>query len=207
MPRTRRARPARGESSNPVHHQPQQQHHDNLNNDFLSYHYEQAYSHFINRPIITGRNVRLPSLYDALLVGKLDTMGWLPLTNLPNKIYPRIVRLFYVHLTASDQQNEPFSLTAYVKGKTITLTFRAFAQIIGVQTGDLQCYFQNESALERMFGDVTQIYTTICDNKFRGTNLLGRHLKPHLRILHRWIVENVNQKIGNNDIVSCFKVY
>ncbi|CAL5388822.1 unnamed protein product [Camellia sinensis] len=56
MPRTKRARPERGESSNPVHHQPQQQHHDNLNNDFLSYHYEQAYSHFINRPIITGRN-------------------------------------------------------------------------------------------------------------------------------------------------------
>ena len=170
MPRTKRTRPERGESSNTVQHQPQQQQHDNPNNDFLTYHHEQAYSHFINRPIVTGRNVRLPSQYDPLLVGKLDTMGWLPLTNLPNKVYPRIVRLFYVHLTAGDQQNEPFSLTSYVKGKIITLSLRTFAQIIRVETGDLQCYFQNESALEQMFGDVTQIYTTICDNQFSGTN-------------------------------------
>lgn len=72
-------------------------------------------------------------------------MGWLLLTNLPHKVYPRLVQLFYVHLTSADQQMEPFNLTSYVKGKAITLSPHTFAQIIGVETGDLQCYFQNEA--------------------------------------------------------------
>ena len=97
MPRTKRTRPERGESSNPVQRDPQQQHHDYTTNDFFTYHHEQAYSYFINRPIVMRRKVKLPSQYDPLLLGKLDTMGWLPLTNLPNKEYPCIVRLFYVH--------------------------------------------------------------------------------------------------------------
>lgn len=61
MPRTKRARPERGETSNPIQREPHQQHYDYPTNDFLTYHHEQAYSHFINRPIVTERKVKLPS--------------------------------------------------------------------------------------------------------------------------------------------------
>jgi len=98
-------------------------------------------TNFANRPIVTGKKVNLPSQYDPLLLGRLDTMGWLPLTNLPHKIYPRLVYLFYLHLTSAEGQVEQFSLTSYVKGEVITLNPRTFAQIIGVETVDLQCHF------------------------------------------------------------------
>ena len=164
MPRTKRARPERGETSNPVQRQPQQQHHRYPTVDFLTYHPEKAYSNFANRPIVTGRKVNLPSQYNPLLLGRLDTMGWLPLTNLPHKVYPRLVYLFSLHLTSAEEQVEPFSLTSYVKGKVITLNPYTFTQIIRVNTGDLQCYFQTETQLANIVDDLTEIYITICES-------------------------------------------
>ncbi|KAF5932765.1 hypothetical protein HYC85_028936 [Camellia sinensis] len=58
-----------------------------------------------------------------------------------------------------------------------------------------------------MVGDISEIYTTICENRFTNTNLQARHLKPHIRILHRWIVENVTPKKGHFDVVPFYNVY
>ncbi|KAL7264204.1 hypothetical protein ACSBR1_002205 [Camellia fascicularis] len=134
-------------------------------------------------------------------------MGWLLLTNLPQKVYPRPVYLFYLHLRPTEGAVGENSLTSYVKGKLITLNPHTLAQIIGVQSGNLQCHFQSEADLVNMVSDVSEVYTTICENQFTGTNLQVRHLKPHLRILHRWIVENVTPEKGHFDTVPFYNVY
>ncbi|CAL5350754.1 unnamed protein product [Camellia sinensis] len=132
---------------------------------------------------------------------KLETMGWLPLTNLLQKVYPRLVYLFYLHLRPTEEAIGENNLTSYVKSEVITLNPHTLAEIIGVQLGDLQSHFQSEADLVNMVGDVSEVYTTICENRFTGTNLQARHLKPHLRILHRWIVENVTAKKGHFDTI------
>ncbi|CAL5350709.1 unnamed protein product [Camellia sinensis] len=58
-----------------------------------------------------------------------------------------------------------------------------------------------------MVGDVSEVYNTICENQFTGTNLQAQHFKPHLHILHRWIVKNVTPKKGHFDVVPFYNVY
>ena len=129
--------------------------------------------------------VHLPSQYDPLLVARLETIGWLPLINLPQKVYPRLVYLFYVQLRPTNGEVGDNSLTSYVKGKIITLNSHTLAQIIGVQPGDLQIHFQSESDVVNIVGDISEVYTTICENRFTGSNLQARHLKPNLHIIHQ----------------------
>ncbi|CAL5368540.1 unnamed protein product [Camellia sinensis] len=99
MPRTKRARAQVGESSNPPRREEQQpQIQSYPTDDFLSESHALTFPNFSSRPIVTGRRVNLPSQYDALLISKLEAMGWINLINLPQKVYPRLVSLFYVHL-------------------------------------------------------------------------------------------------------------
>lgn len=74
-------------------------------------------------------------------MNKLETKGWLNLINLPQKVYPLLMYLFYVHLRPTEGQARKNSLTSYVKCKIITLNIHTLAQIIGVQPEDLQIHF------------------------------------------------------------------
>ncbi|CAL5374565.1 unnamed protein product [Camellia sinensis] len=56
-------------------------------------------------------------------------------------------------------------------------------------------------------GNITEVYFIICDSKFTESNLQAKHLKPHLRILHRYIIENVTPKGGHFDVVLVFNAY
>ncbi|CAL5405793.1 unnamed protein product [Camellia sinensis] len=62
MPRTKRAGPELGETSNPIQRQPQQQHDGYPTVDFLTYNHEQAYSTFANRLIVTWRKTLMKNL-------------------------------------------------------------------------------------------------------------------------------------------------
>ena len=94
-----------------------------------------------------------------------------------------------------------------MKGKGIQFDIPTLASIIGVEVGDENIHFQSEAELVDIVSNATDVYTTICENRFTGTSLSARHLKPHLRILHRWIVENVTPKKGHYDAVPYFKAY
>ncbi|CAL5323150.1 unnamed protein product [Camellia sinensis] len=134
-------------------------------------------------------------------------MGRLNLINIPQKVYPRLVALFYVHLRATQEQDGNFNLLSYVKGKGIQFDIPTLASIIGVELGDENIHFQTEAELANIVGNATDVYTTICQNRFTGTSLQARHLKPYLRILHQWIVENVTPKKGHHDAVPYFNAY
>ncbi|KAL7261605.1 hypothetical protein ACSBR1_000109 [Camellia fascicularis] len=204
MPRTKRARPEVGESSNPSQ-QPQIQSYPT--DDFLTESHALAFPNFYSRSIVTGRRVNLPSQYDALLISKLEAMGWQNLINLPQKVYPRLVALFYLHVRATQEEDGNFTLLSYVKRKGIQFDIPTLASIVGVELGDENIHFQTEAELANIVGNATDVFTTICRNRFTGTSLQARHLKPHLRILHRWIVENVTPKKGHHDAVPYFNAY
>ncbi|KAL7161253.1 hypothetical protein ACSBR2_041825 [Camellia fascicularis] len=134
-------------------------------------------------------------------------MGWLNVINLPQKLYPRLVSLFYVHLKTTDEEDGDFSIISNVKSKAIEFDIPTLARIIGVEQGDMHIYFHSESDLLDIVGNISEVYTTICERRFTGSNLQARHLKPHLRILHRFIVENATPKRGHFDIVPNFNAY
>lgn len=94
-----------------------------------------------------------------------------------------------------------------MKGKGIQFDIPTLASIVGVQLGDENIHFQTEGELANIVGNASDVFTTICRNRFTRTSLQARHLKPYLRILHRWIVENVTPKKGHHDAVPYFNVY
>ncbi|KAI7994487.1 hypothetical protein LOK49_LG11G02113 [Camellia lanceoleosa] len=208
MPRTKRARPQVGESSNPPRRQEQQpQNQSYPTDDFFSESHELAFPNFSRRPIVTRRRVNLPTQYDTLLVSKLEAMRWPNLINLPQKVYLRLLSLFYVHLRGTQEEDGNFILLSYVKGKGIQFDIPTLASIIGVEVGDENIHFQSEAELANIVGNAIDVYTTICENRFIGTSLQARHLKPYLRILHRWIVENITPKKGHLNAVPYFNAY
>ncbi|CAL5369078.1 unnamed protein product [Camellia sinensis] len=121
-------------------------------------------------------------------------MGWKNLINFPQKVYPRLVALFYVHQRATQEEDGNFTLLSYVKGKGIQFDIPTLVSIVGVELGDENIHFQTEGELANIVGNATDVFTTICRNRFTGISLQARHLKPHLRILHQWIIENVSKK-------------
>ncbi|XP_028124287.1 uncharacterized protein LOC114321310 [Camellia sinensis] len=208
MPRTKRARPQVGESSNPSRREEQQpQMQSYPTDDFLTESHALAFPNFSARPIVTGRRVNLPSQYDALLISKLEAMGWKNLINFPQKVYPRLVALFYVHQRATQEEDGNFTLLSYVKGKGIQFDIPTLVSIVGVELGVENIHFQTEGELANIVGNATDVLTTICRNRFTGTSLQARHLKPHLRILHQWIIENVTPKKAHHDAVPYFNAY
>ncbi|CAL5382415.1 unnamed protein product [Camellia sinensis] len=134
-------------------------------------------------------------------------MGWLNLINLPQKVYPCLVSLFYVLLKCTDEEDGDCSIISYVKGKSIEFNIPTLAQIIGVEQGDKQIYFHSESDLLDIVGDISEVYTTICESRFTRSNLQAKHLKPHLRILYRFIIENVTPRKGHFHAIPIFNAY
>lgn len=188
-----------GQSSNPQQEYP--------TSKFLSLAHEKAFPAMLSRSIISGRRVNLAPKYDALLVNKLAAMGWQNLVNLPHKVYPRLVSLFYLHFKHTNEEEKDYTVISYVKGKHIEFNIPTLAQILGVKQSENKIYFQTEAQMAQVVGDISKVYSTICIDKVTGSNLHAKHLKPHLRILHRFLLENVTPKAGHYDAVPTFNAY
>ena len=81
-----------------------------LSIDSLSQLEEVNFGSMSSRSIITGRRVNLAPMYDALLIDKLEAMGWANLINLPRKVYPRLLVLFDFHLKHSNVEEDDYTI-------------------------------------------------------------------------------------------------
>ncbi|XP_028127292.1 uncharacterized protein LOC114323815 isoform X1 [Camellia sinensis] len=61
--------------------------------------------------------------------------------------------------------------------------------------------------MAQIVGNITEVYTTICLSITTGFNLQAKHLKPHLCILHRFLLENVTPKANHYDAIPTFNAY
>ncbi|KAL7174963.1 hypothetical protein ACSBR2_028714 [Camellia fascicularis] len=91
--------------------------------------------------------------------------------------------------------------------KSIEFDIPTLSRIIGVEKGDMHIYFHSESDLLDIVDNISEVYTTIWERRLTESNLQAQHLKPYLRILRRFIVENVTSKRRHFDVVPYYNAY
>ncbi|GAB2281895.1 hypothetical protein Dimus_016459 [Dionaea muscipula] len=140
------------------------------------FHEQHQWPRFVNRDIIFGRSVDLEPLHHKYLNDMLVGYGWGRLMDLPEVVYPNLVRMFYTNVELKGR-GERIVLKFYLKGKWYTLNRSMLASIFDIELGNQSAYFVSDSDLKDIadsMGDdmLNTIIETICVDR----NTPGGHL-------------------------------
>lgn len=173
---------------------------------FDSFAHSEQWIVFKDRPIVWGRRVDLSAKYDHLLRYYIQRMDWEGLFDIPLVAYPQLIKLFYSNLRIVDDPTHGYYLMSYVKGIEMILSVSALAQILHIPSGSEQIYFSGNLALQTVINQ-NEFYELLTgDSGFRGT-LAAKQLHPNIKLLNRYISENVVQTGGHHDEVTPFQSY
>lgn len=126
--------------------------------------------------------------------------------DIPPVAYPQLIKLFYSNLRIVDDPTHGYYLMAYVEGVEMILIVSALAQILRIPSGSEQIYFSGNLALQTVINQ-NEFYELLTgDSWFQGT-LAAKQLHPNIKLLNRYISENVVQTGGHHDEVTPFQSY
>ncbi|GAB2294668.1 hypothetical protein Dimus_028864 [Dionaea muscipula] len=80
------------------------------------FHEQHQWPHFVNRGIVSGHSIDLEPLHHKYLNDLLVGYGWGGLMDLPEVVYPNLVRMFYTNVELKGR-GERTVLKFYLKGK------------------------------------------------------------------------------------------
>ena len=166
------------------------------------------FSQLMARTIITGRKVEIFTKHRPLLHRKLQDLHWEGILNIPNVVYPTLVRDFYANLSHfTENEDEKFELNSYVKGQHMKLTVHILSHILGTAVNPTEVYVTNEVELREYLEHLTKyppaVYQAITVGAQPAVgHMRAKDLKPKLRLLHRFLSSNVVPKGGHIDSVT-----
>ncbi|GAB2281101.1 hypothetical protein Dimus_015710 [Dionaea muscipula] len=170
-----------------------------------------SWPQFTERGIVSGRSVDLEPVDHKFLTDLLVGFGWGGLTDLPEVVYPYLVRMFYNNVELKGRGVRIF-LKFYLKGKWYILNRSMFASIFAIELRDTFAYFVTNADLKDVadsMGDgmLNSIIRTICVTRDTPDGIVRKDLEPHLYQFHVCILENVLPKAGHLDVVTPFECY
>lgn len=157
-------------------------------------------------PIVWGRRVDLSAKYDHLLRYYIQRIDWEGLFDIPPVAYPQLIKLFYSNLRIVDDPTHGYYLMSYAKGVEMIISVSGLAQILHIPSGSELIYFSDNLALQTIIKP-NEFYELLTgESGFRGT-LEAKDLHPNIKLLNRYLSENVVLKGRHHDEVTSFQSY
>ena len=98
------------------------------------------FSSIESRHVHKGKYVDLDVLSDLEHIQWFANLDILPILQMSEPIYPRLVRLFYNNLHANENER----VTTYLLGHHISITDSTICNIVGIPVKERGCYFRGQ---------------------------------------------------------------
>ena len=118
---------------------------------------------FETRCIHKGKHVDLDELGDLEPIRWFAHLEALPLLQIDEPIYPRLVRLFYANLWVDND-----SLSTYLLGTQIRISDNSICDLLGITEKDRGCYFRAKWDVNIIGATYTEAVETIFANSDLG---------------------------------------
>ncbi|GAB2297871.1 hypothetical protein Dimus_031956 [Dionaea muscipula] len=126
------------------------------------FHEQQQWPQFLNRGIVTSQSVDLEPSNHKYLNDMLIRYGWGGLMDLPEVVYPNLVRMFYTNVEIKGRGARTI-LKFYLKGKWYTLNRSMFTSIFDIELDSQFAYFVTDPELKELaysMGPINSISVT-----------------------------------------------
>ncbi|GAV92984.1 hypothetical protein CFOL_v3_36362 [Cephalotus follicularis] len=157
-----------------------------------------------------GRNVDFDFCYSEFsFVSWLDDLHLLPLVQISNPFYIKLVKNFYSNLKMVSEQNQEFAITSVVKGQRMYLDARILASILHIPLTGIYV-FEHKKWLEVEGFHPNQILSVLYPNDpnvHQNMALTTNRLSVDHRLLHHLIVHQILPTGGGYTKLSRMQVF
>ncbi|GAV74695.1 hypothetical protein CFOL_v3_18175 [Cephalotus follicularis] len=165
---------------------------------------------FVDKRVMEGRNIDLQFCSSEFsFVSWLEDLNLIPLVQISDPFYIKLVKEFYSNLGMASNQNEEFALTSTVKGERIYLDARILASILHIpQTGIY--VFEHKKWPEVEGFHPNQILSILYPNDpnvHPNMALTTNRLSVDHRLLHHLIVHQILPTGGGYAKLSRMQVF
>ena len=162
-----------------------------------------SFPKFETRCVHKGKYVDLDELEDLEPIRWFAHLEALPLLQIDEPIYPRLVRLFYANLYEDND-----SLSTYILGTPIRIFDSTICELIGITEKDRGCYFKGKWDVKKIGATYSEAVKTIFANP--NLDFLPKsceHLLPfNSKILHHIITSIIFPKQFHLDEISQIEI-
>ncbi|GAV85617.1 hypothetical protein CFOL_v3_29053 [Cephalotus follicularis] len=96
---------------------------------------------FVDKRVMGGRNIDLAFCSNGFsFVSWLDDLHLLPLVQIQDQFYVKLVKEFYMNLRIVSSPHEEFALSSTIKGQRIFLDARILASILHIPHSDMYIF-------------------------------------------------------------------
>ncbi|GAV85443.1 hypothetical protein CFOL_v3_28879 [Cephalotus follicularis] len=160
---------------------------------------------FVDKRVMGGRNIDLNFCSSEFpFVSWLEDLNLIPLVQISDPFYIKLVKEFYSNLRMASNQNEEFALSSSVKGERIYLTARILASIVHIPHTGLYV-FEHKKWPEVEGFHPNQILSILYPNDpnvHPNMALTTNRLSVDHRLLHHLIVHQILPTGGGYDKLS-----
>ncbi|GAV89152.1 hypothetical protein CFOL_v3_32571, partial [Cephalotus follicularis] len=165
---------------------------------------------FVDKRVMGGRNIDLNFCSSEFsFVSWLEDLNLIPLVQISDPFYIKLVKEFYSNLRMASNQNEEFPLTSSVKGERIYLTARILASILHIPHTGLYV-FEHKKWPEVEGFHPNQILSILYPNDpnvHPNMALTTNRLSVDHRLLHHLIVHQILPTGGGYAKLSRMQVF
>ncbi|GAV81466.1 hypothetical protein CFOL_v3_24921 [Cephalotus follicularis] len=165
---------------------------------------------FVDKRVMGGRNIDLDFCSSEFsFVSWLEDLHLIPLVQISDPFYIKLVKEFYSNLRMVSSQNEEFALSSYVKGERIYLNARILASILHIPHTGLYV-FEHKKWPEVEGFHPNQILSILYPNDpnvHPNMALTTNRLSVDHRLLHHLIVHQILPTGGGYAKLSRMQVF
>ncbi|GAV69439.1 hypothetical protein CFOL_v3_12940 [Cephalotus follicularis] len=165
---------------------------------------------FVDKRVMGGRNIDLQFCSSEFtFVSWLEDLNLIPLVQISDPFYIKLVKDFYSNLRIASNQNEEFALTSTVKGERIYLDSRILASILHIPHTGIYV-FEHKKWPEVEGFHPNQILSILYPNDpnvHPNMALTTNHLSVDHRLLHHLIVHQILPTGGGYAKLSRMQVF
>ncbi|GAV64738.1 hypothetical protein CFOL_v3_08253 [Cephalotus follicularis] len=165
---------------------------------------------FVDKRVMGGRNIDLDFCSSEFsFVSWLEDLNLIPLVQISDPFYIKLVKEFYSNLRMASNQNEEFALTSSVKGERIYLDARILASILHIPHTGLYVFEHKKWPEVEGFhpNQILSILYTNDPNVHPNTALTTNRLSVDHRLLHHIIVHQILPTDGGYAKLSRMQVF
>ncbi|GAV87115.1 hypothetical protein CFOL_v3_30541 [Cephalotus follicularis] len=165
---------------------------------------------FVEKRVMGGRNVDFDFYSSEFsFVSWLDDLHLLPLVQISNPFYVKLVKDFYSNLKMVSEQNQEFAITSVVKGQRMYLDARILASILHIPHTGIYV-FEHKKWPEVEGFHPNQILSVLYPNEpnvHPNMSLTTNRLSVDHRLLHHLIVHQILPTGGGYAKLSRMQVF
>ncbi|GAV77344.1 hypothetical protein CFOL_v3_20815 [Cephalotus follicularis] len=165
---------------------------------------------FVDKRVMGGRNIDLNFCSSEFsFVSWLEDLNLIPLVQISDPFYIKLVKGFYSNLRMASNQNEEFALSSSVKGERIYLTARILASILHIPHTGLYVFEHKKWSEVEGFhpNQILSILYPNDPNVHPNMALTTNRLSVDHRLLHHLIVHQILPTGGGYAKLSRMQVF